>query len=243
MTDKTRGKFICYLVVIMLVGSTMAGVPDTLKWFKSDSGRWFLNKKTTTTVHSFWLRVKEGNSIVDENIKIDTQKETEIFHVYPYDTVDEAIFLSDFKKNLTLIKLPKKNQCLLQNLNPITPPPRQLIDNIKKAIALNGTNKTIDISIKEKSSWKIKNTVLDRSQLSQDMKQLCLTSPIYKIWRTAGQVYVKGLKRQGRSPVRQRSACGSLVCHHYYKWYCTGIVNGKCVWVKLKVYDCQKVVC
>lgn len=54
--------------------------------------------QTTTNVHHFSLTVKEGQSLINENIQIDTKKQTERFHIKAYDSVDEAIILSDFTK-------------------------------------------------------------------------------------------------------------------------------------------------
>ncbi|KAK3736409.1 hypothetical protein QZH41_017915 [Actinostola sp. cb2023] len=151
--------------------------------------------------------------------------------------------LSDFKKNWTIIKLPKKNQCFLQALNPVTPPPQQLVSNIQKDIALNGTNSTINIDITEKSSWKAKSVPFNRLLLTDEMRKLCLNAPVYEITRLTGQVYVKGFQRQGRSSKYPRSACGGYVCSYYWQWYCTQIRNGNCVWVKVKVWVCETITC
>ncbi|XP_031566107.1 uncharacterized protein LOC116301224 isoform X2 [Actinia tenebrosa] len=243
MTGITRKTVFRYLVLIVLVSWTRAEIiPNDEQWFEiidtPPLGR------RSGPVKDFWIRVKEGTTFVDENIRIDTASKTERFHILSYDKVDEGIILNDFTKNWTIIKLPKKKQCFLQKLNPSIPPPQKLKSNIEKVIAFNGTNNTINIDISEKSSWKVKDVVLNRNILSNEMNNLCSNIPVYEIFRTSGQLYLQGLKRQGRSPSFRRAACGGVVCSHYWQLYCKAYVAGKgCIWVKIKRYGCQNITC
>jgi len=119
---------------------------------------------------------KDGKDY-EEKVDVDTEKEIETFHVPKTSPDNEAgDIVYDFKKNLTMVHLPATNSCFLSDSTDDVPKPAAL----KKLLESKGNQVVIS---REQTELKLKvvGTLEDRSELSDEMTDLCENLPIYVV--------------------------------------------------------------
>ncbi|CAH3021366.1 unnamed protein product, partial [Porites evermanni] len=126
------------------------------------------------SVIKYSLKLSSGTGEeYDEKIEIDAEKETETFHV-PKTSPDEEAgdIVYDFKKKMTMIRLPAAKACYLTHSTDDALKPADLM----KALALVRLPKArTDIKLK------VVGTLEDRSELSDEMARLCAKLPVYAV--------------------------------------------------------------
>ncbi|XP_073231000.1 uncharacterized protein [Porites lutea] len=142
------------------------------------STSFLVQKKDSVTKYSLKLSSGTGEEY-DEKIEIDAEKETETFHV-PKTSPDEEAgdIVYDFKKKMTMIRLPAAKACYLTHSTDDALKPADLM----KALALvppktdGGLPKArTDINLT------VVGTLEDRSELSDEMARLCAKLPVYAV--------------------------------------------------------------
>jgi len=130
---------------------------------------------TRSSVSNYTLKMNKNGKDYEEKVDVDTEKETETFHVPKTSPDNEAgDVVYDFKKNLTMIHLPATNSCFLSDSTDDVPKPAAL----KKLLESKGNQVVIS---REQTELKLKvvGTLQDRSELSDEMVDLCKNLPIY----------------------------------------------------------------
>jgi len=128
-------------------------------------------------VAKYTLKMNKDGKDYEEKVDVDTEKETETFHVTKTSPDNEAgDIVYDFKKNLTMIHLPATNSCFLSDSTDDVPKPATL----KKL--LESKDGKVDIP-REQTEVKLKvvGALEDRSELSDEMADLCENLPIYVV--------------------------------------------------------------
>ncbi|KAJ7371181.1 hypothetical protein OS493_027291 [Desmophyllum pertusum] len=116
---------------------------------------------------------KDGKDY-EEKVEIDTEKETETFHVPKTSDKDEAgDIVYDFKQNLTMIRIPVSNSCFLSDSTYDAPKPADL----KKL--LESKDGVMVPKPQTEAKLKVVGTLEDRSHLIDEMLDLCANLPIY----------------------------------------------------------------
>jgi len=196
----------------------------------------------------YTLKVSENGTDYDEQVEVDTEKETEIFHVPKISPEkDSGDIIYDFKKNLTMIRVTEAKSCFLSESIANVPKPTDLLQLLELA---NRNN--MRVTPRTEVKFKVVSTLKDRSYLSDEMASLCAKLPIYQI--TEGEVDLGNLnitdvmqtpevvqtpaKRTKRGWVC-RLVC-KTVCAVGCNYICSGLV---CNWVCKPVcnYVCNRV--
>lgn len=144
------------------------------------------------TVNKYKLKINDGNKDVEENLEIDTEKQTEIYRIPKTDSRNggEVDIVYDFKKNLTMHRISARKACFLSKFAEIMPSPRDLVN------LLDQERPTIVDRNETKVEYEVVSTVTDRSDLSDEMASMCAKLPIYRIKKaTPFSVVVKRVKR------------------------------------------------
>ncbi|XP_078377809.1 uncharacterized protein LOC144660963 [Oculina patagonica] len=127
------------------------------------------------SVKKYKLRMNKDGKDYDEQIDINTKDGTETFHV-PKTSSDneEGDIVYDFKKNLTMVRLPVDESCFLSDGTDDVPKPADLVKLLESKDG---------VKIKPQTEVKLKviGTLEDRSQLSDKMADLCAKLPIYVV--------------------------------------------------------------
>ncbi|KAL9967599.1 hypothetical protein ACROYT_G025861 [Oculina patagonica] len=127
------------------------------------------------SVKKYTLKLNKDGKDYDEQIDINTENETETFHVPKTSSDDEeGDIVYDFKKNLTMIRLPADESCFLSDGTDDVPKPADLVNLLESKDG---------VKIKPQTEVKLKviGTLEDRSQLSDEMADLCAKLPIYVV--------------------------------------------------------------
>ncbi|XP_078342903.1 uncharacterized protein LOC144628635 [Oculina patagonica] len=137
-----------------------------------------LQDSASDSVEKYKLKLKtEDGKDYDEEVEIDTKKETETFHV-PKTATDEkeADIVLDFKKSLMMIRMPEAKSCYLSELTENVPKPADLVrllDSSKSGVTMAKS--------RTEEKVKVAGTLDDRSKLNDEMAQLCAKLPIYLV--------------------------------------------------------------
>ncbi|KXJ28398.1 uncharacterized protein LOC110247640 isoform X3 [Exaiptasia diaphana] len=176
----------------------------------------------------YTMDIKEplGNSY-QEIVGIDSLRQLEFFGVPTYGRIDGAEFLLDFKKNITMARIPRLKACFMANgIDSDLPSPRKLQETFQEPSIKLDTIKT------KQTKWRKTGAFTRRRVLNPKMRKLCDGYPIYRVVKDTSNL---------TGPIkRQDKACHSQVCHDVNKCYQTCY---KCQYVCRKVRYCYKVRC
>lgn len=145
------------------------------------------------SVYKYELKIKDGDKAIEEDIEIDTEKQTETYHIPKKDSGNggEVDILYDFKQNLTMHRISSAKACFLSKFDEIMPNPSDLVN------ILDQKRPTILDKNETKIEYQVVSTLTDRSDLSDEMASMCAKLPIYRIEKsTPFSVMVKRVKRQ-----------------------------------------------
>ncbi|CAH3181690.1 unnamed protein product, partial [Porites lobata] len=130
------------------------------------------------SVIKYSLKLSSGTGEeYDEKIEIDAEKETETFHV-PKTSPDEEAgdIIYDFKKKMTMIRLPAAKACYLTHSTDDALKPADLMKALALVSAIYRLPKArTDIKLK------VVGTLEDRSELSDEMARLCAKLQVYAV--------------------------------------------------------------
>lgn len=168
------------------------------------------------TVSKYSIKVKDGDNEVDETIEVDTDKETETFHIpdngdNSTSAPGEVEVVYDFKLNLVMHRLSNQKACFLGNSTENLPKPADLTklldtDSSQGGAQLQSTNTDYE--------YMAAGLIDDRSILSDEMAALCAKLPIYRVDAIRKDVDKKTLLKR-----RKRSLYGCHTVRCCY-WYC-----------------------
>jgi len=185
-------------------------------------------------VSKYTLKINKDGKDYEEQVEVNTEKETETFHVPKTSPDDEAgDIVYDFKKNMTMVHLPATNSCFLSDSTDDVPKPAALVK------LLGGKGGQVEIP-REQTELKLKvvGTLEDRSELSDEMADLCEKIPIYVV--VEGEVdsttavkptKTEPAKRSKRNLVRRfvcRLVCRPVCVRICAGWFCRKVCSNVC---------------
>ncbi|CAH3046935.1 unnamed protein product [Porites lobata] len=113
-----------------------------------------------------------------ERITVDADKNSETFSLRQASSgKKEGDYVYDFNKNLTMIRLPEANACFLSYSIGNVPRPADLL----KLLQLVQKSADSKVTTTSEENFKVVGKLSDRSDLSDEMKDLCAKLPIYPI--------------------------------------------------------------
>ncbi|XP_032237426.2 uncharacterized protein LOC116618151 isoform X2 [Nematostella vectensis] len=152
----------------------------------------------------FKIGVREKGRHYSELVEINKARQTEFVHVPAHLGLDEAEYLHDFVKNITMIKLPRKKMCYLSKLEVDLPRPADLEKDFQQPISPS------EEVLKEVTEWRISGLLKQRNILTLEMRQLCSGLPVYRLAeRNDDHISVLATSSQ---ELDRRSSCGSRLC-------------------------------
>lgn len=157
------------------------------------------------TLSKYKVKVKDGDEEFDEEIKIDTDKQTETFHIpkMKSSSAGEVDEVYDFKNNLVMRRMPEHKVCFLSESTENNPKPQDLKNALDKQSA-SGSSKSVNSTDYE---YEVVGTVTDRSTLSDEMAAMCAKFPIYRIKRKKVSMNVEKENIQGGKDRKKRDIC------------------------------------
>jgi len=171
-------------------------------------------------VSKYTLKVNKDGKDYDEQVEVDTEKETETFHVPKTSPDDEAgDIVYDFKKNLTMIHLPATNSCFLRDSIDDVPMP----GNLKKLLGDKGGRVAIPRQQTE-VKLKVVGTLEDRSGLSDEMANLCEKLPVYVVVEGEVDSTTAVQPRKTELATRSKRGLGDWICY----LVCHSVCNRVC---------------
>ncbi|XP_078342931.1 uncharacterized protein LOC144628669 [Oculina patagonica] len=190
-----------------------------------------LQDSASDPVEKYNLKLKtEDGKDYDEEVEIDTEKETETFHV-PKTSPDkqEADIVFDFKKNRMMVRMPEAKKCFLSESTENVPKPADL-----KRLLENEDGVTTLAKHRAELKFAVEGTIDDRSSLNDEMAQLCAKLPIYLVVKVdraptdmdepMDRAPVQRIKRHGSCRqvclYKRRRSCFLFFCSSYYKRVC-----------------------
>ncbi|XP_068759970.1 uncharacterized protein [Montipora capricornis] len=191
-------------------------------------------------VAKYTLKINKGGKDYDEQVEVDTERETETFRVPKTPSDEEAgEIVYDFKKNMTMVHLPATNSCYLSDSTDGVPKPAALVK------LLGGKSGQVKMPRKQTEvKLKVVGTLEDRSELSDEMTDLCEKLPIYVV--VEGELDSTTAVQPTKTVPAKRSKRGllkfvcRLVCRPVCKKFCGGWVcrfvcssgcSNVCAWV------------
>jgi len=180
-----------------------------------------------SSVKKYHVRLPKDGKDYHEEVEIDTEKEVETFHVPKTSPKEEAVdMVYDFKKNMTMIRVPEAKSCFVINSTGDAPKPAELASLLEKS----NDDAVHDDAPKKEVKFKKEGSLDDRSELSDEMADLCKKLPIYQVVEAdfADKVPDVDMKqapagRDKRQACRLITICGCvervLACHR---------ITGKC---------------
>ncbi|XP_068700873.1 leukocyte cell-derived chemotaxin 1-like [Montipora foliosa] len=141
------------------------------------------------SVSEYAIKVNNGRQEIDEKITIDTEDETETFHIKDNDTGNIDV-LVDFKQNLSMYLISERKVCLLSNSTDRQPKPGDLIKELQSDAQQGPTRG----KPKQTIVYAVGDPVADRSFLSDMMANMCAELPIYYLVPEIVTVDVQGKK-------------------------------------------------
>lgn len=159
------------------------------------------------------MRDDDGNDY-DERVEINSEEETEAFHVQNMsrdDGEDEADVVLDFKKNLTMLRMPEAKSCYLSKSTDGAPKPADL----KKLLETDDGSGLV-ANGKTELKFRVAGPFLERSVLNDQMAALCAKLPINLIVKREDKSPREGLVHRSRF---RRGRC-TLHCYTKTKRYC-----------------------
>ncbi|XP_074607336.1 uncharacterized protein LOC141860192 [Acropora palmata] len=141
------------------------------------------------SVSKYNVKVKEGNTEIDETVEIDTENEIEKIHIPSNGDTSESApgevdVVFDFKLNLAVHRLGNGKACFLSNSPDILPKPADLKRLLDSANSQSFSQRE---TMKREYNYVVAGTLLDRSFLSDEMASLCAKLPIYRVKAVTGE--------------------------------------------------------
>jgi len=129
------------------------------------------------TVSKYNVKMKDGNEEIDEEVEIDTEKQTETLSIPKTNSgnAGDVKVVFDFKKNLTMHRLSAAKACFLSDSTEGTPKPDELLKALDEESSSSTPKNVSD------SRFDAVSTLTDRSILSDEMADMCAKLPIYRI--------------------------------------------------------------
>lgn len=190
-------------------------------------------------VSKFKLKMNKDGKDYEEQVDVDTQKETETFHVPKTSPDDEAgDIVYDFKKNLTMIRLPATNSCFLSDSTDDVPKPATLVKLLGGIGQVEMPRQQIEVK------FKVVGTLEDRSGLSDEMADLCEKLPIYIVVEGEVDSTQAALQPTKTAPGKRskRHLVRRWVCSLVCRPVCPRVCNGWFCYTACSVscsYDCH----
>lgn len=127
---------------------------------------------------NYTVKISRDGKDYYEKITVDTRKGTETSKVTEASSgKDTGDAIYDFKRKLTMTRVPEAKSCFLSNSTENTPRPAEL----KRVLSLLKKYASVKISPQNEATYKVVGKLDDRSGLSQEMRDLCASLPIYRI--------------------------------------------------------------
>ncbi|XP_073234868.1 uncharacterized protein [Porites lutea] len=81
------------------------------------------------SVYKYKLKIKDGDKVIEEDIEIDTEKQTETYHIPKKYSGNggEVDIVYDFKQNLTMHRISSAKSCFLSKFDEVMPNPSDLV--------------------------------------------------------------------------------------------------------------------
>lgn len=128
-------------------------------------------------VPEFTVKLRSGDKEIEEKITVNTEEETETFHITNDSDSGDVDIIFDFKRNLSLFRIPNKNACVLSNSTGIQTKPVDLLQQLQSE-AQQGPIQKKD---QRTTNYMLGSPVHDRSFLSDEMAAMCDKYPINSI--------------------------------------------------------------
>lgn len=185
------------------------------------------------------LKVTKNGKDFDEKVSVDLRKKTETYHLRDASTgKDAGDILHDFKRNLTMMRVPEAKSCFLSDLMSNVPRPADLLLLLK----LMNDNTAVKISPQSVVKLKVADTLNDLSVLSKEMKELCANLKVYRV--TEGDVDLRKVKQTNDAELEDDgtglsslTAKGARVKRGIWKKVCKVVCTTLC-WVKCSGWAC-----
>lgn len=193
--------------------------------------------KEKNSVKKYHLKLSKDGKEFDEEVEIDTKNETEMFHVpktSPKEAAGDMVY--DFKKNMVMISLPEAKACFLINSTMDAPRPAELASLLEEYQNKNFVVK--DDAPSKELKFKKLGYLEDRSELSEEMADLCKKQSIYQLAEAdyADKVPDVDMK-QPTAGRNKRAACGWIrICACVEGFYLCHKVTEKCIVICTKEY-------
>lgn len=180
------------------------------------------------SVSRYNVKVKEGNTDIDETVEIDTENEFEKIHIPSNGDTSESApgevdVVFDFKLNMAMHRLGNRKACFLSNTPDILPKPADLKRLLDTA---SSQSSSLRETVKREYDYVVDGTLIDRSFLSDEMASLCAKLPIYRLRAvTKDESQLKSgvtvTKLRLRRACYTLQTCYSLTLGKYTVQFCT----------------------
>lgn len=125
----------------------------------------------------FTVKVRSGGKEIDEKITVNTEEETETFHITNDSDSGDIDVVYDFKKNLSMFRIQNQNACFLSNSTDIQTKPVDLLQQLQSKVQQG----PIHVKDQRTTRYTLGRAVHDRSFLSDEMAAMCDKYPINSI--------------------------------------------------------------
>lgn len=176
-----------------------------------------LEEKQDSTA-KYTIRMSVNGTEFDVEVEVDKEKETETFHL-PKISPDMASgdVIYDFKKNLTMFRVTEAKACYLRKSPRDDRKPADLQQLLEVA-----TRNGLKVVPQTKVKLKVVSTIDDRSDLSDEMANLCAKLPIYEV--DEGELDLTHLNQETRVARRPANRVKRGIC----SVICTGVCSTLC---------------
>ncbi|XP_031572594.1 uncharacterized protein LOC116306655 [Actinia tenebrosa] len=166
---------------------------------------------------------KNGQAYERRTVKIDSAKHIEYFFGSPY--ANAADFIFDFKKNLTLIRVPTQRICYVW----------RAIDELPNSKNLKPFKPNEDVKTKT-LAWRVSGTIRNKRILDSKMKQMCKGMAVFLITPADNEKPAEGQSKGSA----KRSGCGGRLCYRVQQCY---IPCYKCKQLCIPRQICAEITC
>ncbi|KAM7432784.1 hypothetical protein ABFA07_016864 [Porites harrisoni] len=135
----------------------------------------------------FTMNIEEEGTTFAEEIEIDVSQRMEIFRVPPHNDVEGADYYHDFKKRMTVTRIPSQKVCHISEMDSSLSSPRKLKADIKRAASRVGK-----LPVTTQRRLVMVNGPANRTLLSKKILKFCGAFPIYNTEIFNNLVYENG---------------------------------------------------
>lgn len=178
----------------------------------------------------YTIRMSVNGTEFDVEVEVDKEKETETFHM-PKISPDMASgdVIYDFKKNLTMFRMTEAKACYLRK-STRDARKRSDLQQLLEVATRNG----LKVVPQTKVKLKVVSTIDDRSDLSDEMANLCAKLPIYEV--DEGELDLTHLNQETRVARRPANRVKRGIC----SVICTAICSTVCTLI-CDPYGCNEI--